>query len=162
MSNHISEGTTKSYQWAFRKFSDFCKDQNIDPCSCSPAYIVKFIRLNYEKGASYSTINLLRSAISKYHGGFGAKSVGENPLVSQAVRAVFKLRPPMPKYKATFDINPVLDYISSLEPLEGLNLKMLTFKAFFLLTFASISRVSSISRLLAEVEETKVGLKILS
>ena len=83
--------------------------------------------------------------------------MGEHPLISRAIKAVFRLRPPLPRSKATFDIGPVLDYISSLSPLESLDLKMLTYKAFFLVTFSSISRVSSISKLLAEVEETQVN-----
>ena len=119
-------------------------------------YIVKFLRVKYEKGATYGTINLLRSAISKYHCGYNGNSAGEHPLVCQSVRAVFRLRPPLPQYKATFDIGPVLSYVASLEPLEDLDLKLLTLKAFFLVTTCSISRVSSVSRLLAKVEKSKV------
>ena len=156
LSNHISDGTKKGYSCAFGQFVNFCTPLGVDPFSCGPSTIVKFLRKKYELGSSYSLINLLRSAISKYHGGLNGKPAGENVLVCQAVRAVFKLRPPIPKYRSTYDISPVLNYISSLEPLSSLSLKLLTLKTFFLVTFSTLSRVSSVERLWSKVETTQV------
>ena len=156
LSHHIADSTSKGYNCAFKQFLDFCGPLKIDPYTCSPVCVVKFLRVKYENGASYSTVNLLRSAISKFHKGVDGKSIGEHPLVSKAVKAVFRLRPPIPKYKSTFDIVPVLDYVASLEPLKDLSLKLLTLKTFFLVTTCTISRVSSVNRLIAEVEESKV------
>ena len=48
-------------------------------------------------------------------------------------------QPPLLKYKFAFDINPVLDY-TLLEPLSLLPLKLLIYKACFLLTYAFLSR----------------------
>ena len=84
------------------------------------------------------------------------KSVGEHPLVAQAVRAVFRLRPPLPKYKATFDINPVLHYVANLKPLNSLDLKTLSHKALFLVSYTSLSRLNSVSSLMCQVEPCKV------
>ena len=156
LANHVSSGTSKGYAYAFKQFNDFCIERNSDPYSSPPALIVKFLRHKFESGASYSTINLIRSAISKFHHGFHGKPIGEHPLVSQAVRAAFRLNPPIPKDKSTSDISPVLNYISSLEPLSSLSLKLLTLKAFFLVTNCTLSRVSSVARLRAEVEKCKV------
>ena len=58
--------------------------------------------------------------------------------------------PPLPKYKSTFDIVTVLNYVASLVPFEFLPMKMLTLKA-FLIANRTISRVSSVSRLGMEV-----------
>ena len=80
--------------------------------------------------------------------------MGEHPLVSQALKAVFRLRPPLPQYKATFDIVPVLDYIRSL-PTATIPLKLLSFKTLFLVIYSSISRVSSMARLAPSLEETR-------
>ena len=63
------------------------------------------------------------------------------------MRAIFRLRPPLPKYKNTFDIKPVLDYFTYLGDNEDLTLKQLTLKTHFLISFTSISRVSTCSRL---------------
>ena len=136
----------------------FCTELGKNPYTCDPVIIVKFLRGKYENRASYSTINLLRSAISKFHSPLDGKPIGENALVKQAVRAVFRLRPPIPRYHSTFDISPVLDYVASLEPLSSLGLKLLTLKTFFLVTFCSLSRVSSVERLGAKVETVQVHI----
>ena len=68
----------------------------------------------YESGAEYSTVYFHRSGIAKFHVGINGVSVGEHPLVSQAVKTVFRLRPPLPQYQSTFDLVPVLAYVQSL------------------------------------------------
>ena len=80
--------------------------------------------------------------------------MGEHPLVSQAVKAVFRLRPPLPQYQSTFDIVPVLAYIQSL-PTANLSLQLLSFKALFLTIYSSISRVSSMAHLAPSYQETR-------
>ena len=108
----------------------------------------------YESGAEYSTVNFHRLAISKFHVGIYGIPMGEHPLVSQAVKAVFRLRPPLPQYQSTFDIVPVLAYIQSL-PTANLSLQLLSFKALFLTIYSSISRVSSMARLAPSFQETR-------
>ena len=153
LANHLSDGTTSGYGYAFNAFSTFCSTINADPHSCTPSIIIKYLRTKYEEGASYNTINVHKCAISKVHVGFNGIPIGKHPLVSRAMRAAFRLRPPIPKYRQTYDIVPVLNYVASLEPLNSLSLKLLTYKTIFLLITSTISRVSSIARLGAEVEE---------
>ena len=127
LSNHLAGGTKTGYGYIFNRFSGFCHEIGQDPFTCKPAVIVKYIRLLYEGGAAYSTVNHHRSCISKFHAGFGHISAGSHPLVSQAVKAVFRLRPPLPKYVNTFDISKVFKYIQSLPTNEDLDLKLLCF-----------------------------------
>ena len=89
--------------------------------------------------------------------------MGEHPLVSQALKAVFRLRPPLPQYRATFDIVPVLAYVRSL-PTASIPLKLLSFKTLLPVIYSSISRVSSMARLTPSLEETRdsVILKLVS
>ena len=153
-------GTSKGYAYSFKHFAEFCSERNLNPYTCHPSIIVKFIRLKHESGASYSSINLAKCAISKFHHGFNGKPIGEIQIVSQAIRACFRLRPPLPKYRSAFDISPVLNYIASLEPLDSLTLKLLTYKTLFLVANCTLSRVSSVSRLRVEVEKCQVTLDI--
>ena len=90
--------------------------------------------------------------------GFGCTPIGEHALVCQAVKAAFRLWPPLPKYNATFDISSVLEYVAGLEPLSLLSLKLLTFKTLFLMSFCTISRVSSVARLGSAVQEGRVSI----
>ena len=99
-------------------------------------------------------MNFHRSSISKFHVGIHGVPLGDHPLVSQAVKAVFRLRPPLPQYKSTFDIVPVLNYIRSL-PTATVSLHLLSFKALFLTIYSSIYRVSSMARLAPNLEETR-------
>ena len=47
------------------------------------------------EGAEYSTINLNRSAISKYHVGINGQPVGTPPLVKKALKSAIRRRPPL-------------------------------------------------------------------
>ena len=146
LSNHLSSGTATGYGYVFTHFKIFCETLQTSPLTCSPAVIVQYIPRLAISGAQYSTVNYHRSAISKFHTGVAGVPIGEHPLVCQAVKAVFRLRPPLPKYKSTFDIVPVLVHFLN-QPTDNLTLKQLTFKTLFLTVYSSLSRVSSIARL---------------
>ena len=108
----------------------------------------------YDEGSKYRTINFARSAISKLHVGFGETPAGQHSLVKKAVQAVFRLRPPLPKYKTTFNVELILKYIQqSLGNNDLLTLKLLSCKCLFLLSFNSLSRVNTLSKLGAAVDE---------
>ena len=88
-------------------FGIFCVQLQAHPLICAPAIIVSYMRYLYESEAEYSTVNFHRSGISKFHVGINGIYIGEHPLVSQPVKTVFRLRPPLPKYQSIFDIMPV-------------------------------------------------------
>ena len=67
LSHHIATNTTQKYNSAWQQFCRFCDGQNVQPITCLVAVIVKYIRHRFEEGVSYSTINLAKSEISKYH-----------------------------------------------------------------------------------------------
>ena len=152
LSKHLATQTASGYGYIFKKFRLFCEQLQANPLTCAPAVVVKYLRHLFESGAEYSTVNFHRSGISKFHAGVDGVSIGEHPLVSQAVKAVFRMRPPLPKYQSTFDIVPVLAYVQSL-PTDSISLQLLTFKALFLTIYSSISRVSSVARLGPSLQE---------
>ena len=119
ISNHLSSGSAACYGYAWNKFASYCSDLSIDPFTCSPSTIVKYIHFNFSSGAQYRTLNNIRSTISKFHCGFSGTPAGQHNLVKKALKAAFRLRPPLPKYKDTFDIKPVL--ILTKQFLETLN-----------------------------------------
>ena len=92
LANHLAPNTATGYAYIFAKFRSFCDKLSVDPFTCPPAVVVKYLRQLSESGAEYSTVNVHRSSISKFHAGFAGKPVGEHPLVSQAVKAVFRLK----------------------------------------------------------------------
>ena len=82
-----------------------------DPLTCAPAIFVGYMRHLYESEAGYSTVNFHRSGISKFHVGINGISIGEHPLVSQAVKPCVGLGHLCPSTRSTFDIVPVLAYV---------------------------------------------------
>ena len=146
LSNHLAPSTATGYGYIFAKFRSFCDKLSVDPFTCPPSVVVKYLRHLSESGAEYSTVNVHRSSISKFHAGFAGKPVGEHPLISQAVKAVFRLKPPLPKYQSTFDIVPVLAYMRSLNT-HTISLQLLAYKALFLTVYSNICRVSSLARI---------------
>ena len=109
--------------------------------SALPGFIVKFIRHLYESGISYAVMRNLVSAISKYHiKGETGLTIGKHPLVTRAKKAFWQLKPPLPKYCGTWDIQIVLRLIESLGENDSLTLSMLSTKTAFLLAFSTLSR----------------------
>ena len=102
---------------------------------------MKYIHHRFEEGVSYSTMNLAKSAISKYHCYLpGNIPVGSDQLVQQAMKSFFKQRPPLPKYQNTFDVTMVMRYVMDMGPAAALDLKCLTYKTLFLGAFSTLSR----------------------
>ena len=62
----------------------------------------------------------------------------------QLLKGVFNLRPPLPSYSTTWDVDPVLSFIGKLGPKESLSLKDLSLKLGFLLPVTSMDRVSEV------------------
>ncbi len=141
LDHHISTNTKQKYGSAWQQFCTFCSGLNVQPITCSVAVIVKYIRHRFEEGASYSTMNVAKSAISKYHCFLpGNTPVGTDQLVQKAMKSFFKLRPPLPKYRSTFDVTIVMRYVMDMGPVADLDLKCLTYKTLFLVAFSTLSR----------------------
>ena len=88
----------------------------------------------HDKHLSYSTINTAKSAISTFAVSQEKNTpIGNSELVKRFMKGLFVLNPPRPRYKAIWDVKIVLDYLSSLENVTKLDLKMLTLKLTMLL-----------------------------
>ena len=60
------------------------------------------------------------------------------------MKGVYKASPPTPRYQSTWDVQPVLTYLSSLNPPEKLDLKSLTLKLVMLVALLSAQRGQSL------------------
>ena len=81
-------------------------------------------------------------AISKYHrvDKDSGTPIGQHSLVSMANKAIWQQRPPIPRYRATYEISVVLRHIDNLGQNKSLTLKQLSEKTGFLLVFSTLSR----------------------
>ena len=94
----------------------------------------------------YRSLNCYRSAISSVHLPVDGFQVGQHPLVTRLLKGVFNSRPPMPRYKDTWEVSKVLRYL----PNESLSLKDLTKKLAMLLALSLANRSSDLVRLSLE------------
>ena len=67
LSHHIATNTAQKYNSAWQQFCNFCVGLNVQPITSSVAVIVKYIHHRFEEGVSYSTMNIAKSVISKFH-----------------------------------------------------------------------------------------------
>ena len=65
------------------------------------------------QGYQYHSINSYRSTISSVHEKVDGHQIGQHPMVSKMLRDVFNSRPHQSRYKSTWKVSTVLDWISS-------------------------------------------------
>ena len=73
--------------------------------------------------------------------------VGQHSLVVTAKKAFWQLKPPIPRYHATYNVSVILRYIESLGENENLSNKQLSEKTAFLVAFSTLSRYGLVPHL---------------
>ena len=114
-------------------------------------HVLTFLHGFHSRKLSYSTINTARSALSSYLMGFQFSgttyTVSNHPFILRYLKGVFHCQKPAPRYFETWDVNPVLNYIATLYPLEPLTLKEITLKLVSLLALTSGQRRQTLTLL---------------
>ena len=98
---------------------------------------------------SYSSLNTARSAVSNLDFDIGQNpnhvSIGKHFLVSKYLKGVFHEIKPVPKYRSIWSVDPVLDYLFSLWPLDKLPLKELSLKLVLLVALTTGQRCQTLT-----------------
>nr|CAI5837709.1 unnamed protein product [Callosobruchus analis] len=97
-------------------------------------------------GLSYSSINCHRSAFSFVFN----YTCEEQATLKRFFRELYNKRPAAPRYSATWDPYPVLNYLTTLFPVDTLTLKDLTLKLVTLLLLTSGHRVQTLPKISVE------------
>ncbi|XP_068757998.1 uncharacterized protein [Montipora capricornis] len=114
--------TQKQYQTYHQRWQEFCRSWRLDPFSASLENGLEFLYHQYENGLSHSGINTARSALSTFIFLPDGGSFGNHPLVFRFLKGVYESRPSLPRYKNTWDVCVVLNYLKTLPPPEDSNL----------------------------------------
>ncbi|XP_023246775.1 uncharacterized protein LOC106643825 [Copidosoma floridanum] len=136
----VSSNTIKQYGTALKFWWEFCAATTKDPFKANEKEILECLTRRYEEGAAYGTLTCFRAAVALISDEDWSKS----QLLNRFFKGVFRTRPTAPKYAATWDVSIVLDLIETWEPLESLNLRMLTLKLTMLLALGSAFRVQAL------------------
>ena len=75
---------------------------------------------------------------------FGNVWCGNIVLIPKFMKGVFHSNPPKPRYKFTWDVTKVLDFLKTLYPLKHLSLKMLTLKTVALIALCCAPRAQTL------------------
>lgn len=124
----------------------YCDFHNFDPYEPSIRNVTNFLRLLFEDGASYSTINIARCALSAVLDTGTNETVGNDPMVSLILRGCGNLRPPAPKYDTTWDVCKVFKLFGRWGRNSELSLLRLSKKLTMLLLLCTAQRGQTIWR----------------
>ena len=81
--------------------------------------------------------------------------LGQHPIITRLLKGIYNVRPPLPRYNGTWNVQTALNYLESLGETKNLTLKLLTMKTVFLLAITSPSRSADLSQL--DIERMKTG-----
>lgn len=128
-----------AYDGKWRAFEDWCVKVGAVAFHSPVAVILTFVQELLDKGLAFSTVKVYLATILACHIGFNDNTAGQQPLICQSMKGARRLRPVSRSLAAPWDLSMVLDALSHLpfEPLEQVNLKMLSFKTALFLALAS-------------------------
>ena len=158
----LSTSTNSQYDKHLATFKLFCqRTGESDHLLINVTTGIEFLTEMFKDGKSYSTINSAGSALSNFvclrH--FENVDFGKHPLTVKFMKGVYKLKPPVPKYTATWDVTLVLNHLRTVSN-ESCSLKELSLKCVMLLALCSGQRIQTLAALsLAEMisdEEKRV------
>ena len=109
--------------------------------------VANFLATLFEEGYQYSSVNAYRSAISSVHDKVEGVNVGQHPTIIRLLKGIFNVRPPIPRYSATWDVQKVLDFLEAGGKPPTMSLKALTLRTVFLLAVTRPSRSADLSQL---------------
>ena len=143
------DGTHKQYNTYINRWLQFCVQETCDPLRPTVKCVLMFLHSLYTKGMSYSSLNTARSAISNLgltpEASQSYVPIGRHLLVCRYLKGVFNELKPVPKYHATWLVDPVLDYLSTLWPLDRLSLKEVTLKLVMLIALTTGQRCQTLT-----------------
>ena len=153
----MAENTFKQYNSALSKWNLFCAENDENILNIDVKLVIKFLTLQYQAGAKYSTLNSMRAALSLLCN----NELSDNTELNRLFKGFYRLRPSKPKYTNTWDVNIVLKELETWIPNEKLTLKKLTLKLVMLLALCTGFRVQNLSVLkMNEIKINDAGVEL--
>lgn len=138
----LAPSTVRQYSSGLKIWWEFCSSARVNPFQSSASQILEFLTLQFNKGASYSSLNTYRSAIAQVVG----PEVSQDFRLQKFFKGVYMLRPGLPKYENTWDPAQVLNYLKQFDN-SCINLKILTQKVVTLLALATGQRLQTLAHI---------------
>ena len=141
MTESITPATKLQYNAAFKKWWNYCRENDTLIFHASENHVLAFLQHEYDKnGFRYGTFNCLRFVLSLILPG----DIGKNLKVRRYIRGISNLRPQRPKYSDTWDIDILISYLEKIST-EHSSIELLGKKLISLLSLASALRFKSLA-----------------
>lgn len=136
----LSASTLRQYDITYRLWWNFCLKENIPIFTPTTRQVLLFLQnLAKTNNYKYGTFNSHTSAISL----ICSRNLGIDPILKRFKKGLSRLRPSRPKYDATWDPLPLLQYIEKLD--SPLGIQILSQKLVTLLALITGARLQTIS-----------------
>ena len=142
-----ADSTHKQYNSYFKKWHNFCEERNCNSIESDLKTIIDFLTYLHYQGYSYSGINTAKSALMSLVTVNNSSSWSLDPDLNRFIKGIYNIKPPLPKYSSTWDVDIVLRFLSNWMPLSDSTLKELTLKAVTLVALVSGNRAQSIHQM---------------
>lgn len=103
---------------------------------------IDFLTKLFNDGGQYGSINTHRCALSLIIG-----TISDDDRITRFCKGVYRLRPPLPRYNATWDVSVVLNHLETLYHNETLSFEQLSKKCVTLLALVTAHRIQTLSKI---------------
>lgn len=128
----------------------FCSTKQRNPFEANEIIVLEFLTSLYESGLGYSAINTARSMLSSLLTIQSGIPIGKWPLVKRFCKGIFNLRPSLPRYSKTWDVDIVLRFLKTLTPVHLISFRFLSYKLVMLMLLLTGQRIKTMSSLTLE------------
>ena len=135
--------TSKQYGSYFKKWVHFCSEQQIDAINPSLNEILTFLTHLSSSKLHYSSIYSAKSMLSSLFSLLYKRDIGTEPLIRHFMKGIFNMKPSLPRYVNTWDVQTVITYLDLLNTLE-VSLKLLSVKLTTLLALTTGQRCQTL------------------
>ncbi|CAD6222028.1 GSCOCG00005294001-RA-CDS, partial [Cotesia congregata] len=139
--NSITESTLKQYNKPIVDWYYFCKSQDLNLYKPTEGQVADWMSGKFHQGASYSSLNTCRSALSLICGEY----IGQSSLLSRLLKGIYKEKPSKPKYNKIYSLDPVINKLEQMSPLSVLSLPELTNKLLMSMALITAHRKQTLS-----------------
>ena len=137
-------GTRRQYHPHIKRWAQYCDRRHVDSLNPNVSNIINFLSDVFHRELGYESVNTARSALSSLGIVVNGCTAGSHPLVVRFMKGVFNLRPSLPRYTETWDVQPVLRVLRGMFPLQSLSFKDLTLKLVMLMALTQAARVQTL------------------
>ncbi len=151
------DSTKSQYNTYIKLWELFCNRNHVNMFHAPVTVGLQFLSELYhdtKTHRAYNCINTARSALSSILITEGVP-FGENIYVKKFMKGVFNLRPPVPRYLETWDIDVVVKYLQTLGPAQRLSLLDLSRKLVMLFLIITAQRAQVVTKL--HLDKMKLG-----